>query len=100
MTPQPPYTHRSLAVHAVAVALVLLPIVAGVTTAYAASPASGSALGAARIGDAPAGVPSCLPWQSATTVPPGVTLTARVFPPSSSPPSTSANPTTFPRSTP
>src|SRR4051812_41746866 len=99
MTPQPPLTRRALAVHAAGVACALLPIVAGVTTAYAASPASASAVGAPGIGNAPVAAPSCLPWQTATTVPPGVTLTPRVFPPSPAPPSASASPTTSPRST-
>ena len=99
MAPAPPHRRRRLPVHAAVVALALLPLLAGVTTAYAASPARGPAAGAAVAGNAPAATPSCQPWQTPTTVPPGVTLTPRVFPPAPRPLATTtatAAPTSVP----
>ncbi|TQM63979.1 serine hydrolase [Humibacillus xanthopallidus] len=91
MTVEPPHRRRSLPVHAAGVALALLPLLAGVTTAYAASPVLESARVVGVAGNAPAAAPTCRPWQTPTTVPPGVVLTPRVFPPPPAAPSTSAS---------
>ena len=90
-----PHRRRSLPLHAVGVALALLPLLAGITTAYAVPQAHGPVQGAAVAGDGPAAATACRPWQTSTTVPPGVTPTPRVFPPAPAPPTTTA-PTSAP----
>ncbi|WP_404392343.1 D-alanyl-D-alanine carboxypeptidase family protein [Humibacillus xanthopallidus] len=72
----------------------LLPFLAGITTAYAVPPAHGPVPRAVVVGNGPAAAAACQPWQTSTTVPPGVTLTPRVLPPAPAPAAPTTTPTT------
>jgi serine-type D-Ala-D-Ala carboxypeptidase (penicillin-binding protein 5/6) len=100
MTPSCPDRRRRLPLQAAGVVAALLPVIAGVTTAYAGSLGPTPASAVAVAGHAPAAVPTCRPWQTPTTVPPGVVLTPRVFPPASPASASTTGPPTPARSAP
>ncbi|MHA3837625.1 D-alanyl-D-alanine carboxypeptidase family protein [Terrabacter sp. AAH1] len=84
MTPQDRARRRPWTTPVAGAALAAVGLTLAVTTPYAVSSASASPLPRAAAGSQPMvlpqAAPTCAPWQTTTTVPPGVVLKPRVFP--------------------
>ena len=81
MTPVMPFRRRPWTTPAAGVTLGAVALGLVLTTTYAVPTASGTPLPHARVATpALAAAPTCAPWQTQQAVPPGVTLTPRVFP--------------------
>ncbi|NUO91288.1 MAG: hypothetical protein HOQ18_10760 [Dermatophilaceae bacterium] len=84
MTPRDRARRRPWTSPVAGAAVAALGLALAVTTPYAVTPASASPLPRAVAGSQPQALPqtgpTCAPWQTITTVPPGVVLKPRVFP--------------------
>ena len=84
MTPSDRARRRPWTIPVAGASLAALGLTLAVTTPYAVTPASAAPLPRAVAGSwqqaLPQAGPTCAPWQTSTTVPPGIVLQPRVFP--------------------